>query len=174
VISNKPGVKALARASAAGVPALSVPHQDFDSREAFDARLSQCLKSAQVEWVILAGFMRLLTPVFLNAFKDRVVNLHPSLLPAFPGVNAVAQALEYGVKVTGCTVHLVTEGMDSGPVIAQRVVPILDDDNEQGLLERMHAAEHQLLVEVVQGICEHRLAIVRGEGRPKASLRANG
>ncbi|MEN9580544.1 MAG: putative Phosphoribosylglycinamide formyltransferase [Pseudomonadota bacterium] len=161
VISNKPGVRALERAVKAGVPALCLSHQNYPSREAFDAALVTELKARNVDWVVLAGFMRLLTKVFLDEFRDRVLNLHPSLLPAFPGVNSARQALDHGVKVTGCTVHLVTEGMDAGPIIAQQAVPVLDDDTEESLLERLHQAEHELLVSVVAAVCDGGLTVER-------------
>lgn len=161
VVSNNASAFALERARKAGVLSRCVPHQAYPTREAFDAALVSELKSCQVDWVVLAGFMRLLTPVFLDEYRDRVVNLHPSLLPAFPGVHSGRQALAYGVKISGCTVHLVTEGMDAGPIIAQRAVPVLDDDTEETLMQRIHAAEHELLVKVVAGICRGNLRVER-------------
>ena len=116
------------------------------------------LREHGVEWVVLAGFMRVLTPGFLRSFAGRVVNVHPALLPAFPGVNAVAQALAHGVKVSGCTVHFVDEGVDSGPIIAQRAVPVLDGDDEASLAARIHAAEHELFVAVLADIAAGRVA----------------
>ena len=115
VISNRPNVQALDRARAAGVPALTVPHKDFATREAFDRALVAALREASVEWIVLAGFMRVLTPEFLNAFAGRIINIHPALLPSFPGVDAAQQALDYGVKITGCTVHFVELGVDLVP-----------------------------------------------------------
>jgi len=171
VIANQPTAKALQRAENAGKKALCIPHRDYASRAAFDAKLVSTLKAEQVDWVILAGFMRLLTKGFLDEFPNRVVNLHPSLLPAFPGVNAGQQALDYGVKLTGCTVHLVSEGMDSGPVIAQAAVRVRDDDDEQSLMSRLHQAEHQLLVEVVKGICESRVEFRPGAPGERAKVR---
>ncbi len=170
VISNKPGAKALQRAQDAGVDAICIPHRDYSSRAEFDAQLVKALQQARVDWVVLAGFMRLLTNTFLDAFPDRVINLHPSLLPAFPGVNAGKQALDYGVKVTGCTVHLVTEGMDSGPIIAQKTVAVRDDDDEASLMDRVHAAEHELLVGVLADVCKRQLVVERDAGRPKVRL----
>src|ERR1041385_8920330 len=127
VISNKQGALALGRAERAGVPTRVIPHGDYPSREAFDTALVGALREAAVEWVVLAGFMRLITRTMLSAFPNRIVNIHPSLLPAFPGVDSQKQAFDYGVKVAGCTVHLVDEGTDSGPIVAQRAVAVLDD-----------------------------------------------
>jgi len=149
VISNRPGVRALSRAEAAGVPARSIDHQRFASRAEFDAALVAELRQAGAEWVVLAGFMRLLTPGFLAAFPGRVINIHPSLLPAFPGVNAIEQAWNYGVTVTGVSVHLVDEGTDSGPIISQVPVAIEADDTLESVEARIHAAEHELYVEAL-------------------------
>lgn len=173
VISNQPGVKALERANQAGVRAAAIPHKAFPTRAAFDAALVEALKAEQVDWVVLAGFMRLLTQDFLDAFPNRIINLHPSLLPAFPGVNSGQQALDYGVKVTGCTVHLVSETMDAGPIIAQQAVPVLDDDDESSLMARVHEAEHALLVDVLARICDQRLELVSSaqDGRAKVRFR---
>ena len=168
VISNKADVPALERARRAGVPSVVISHQGQPSREAFDAELVRALRGAGVDWVVLAGFMRLLTPVFLQAYAGRVVNVHPALLPAFPGVNAQRQALEHGVKISGCTVHFVDTGVDTGPIIAQRAVPVLPGDNEASLSDRIHAVEHELLVEVLSDIARGqltRLAIPDG-GEP--------
>ncbi|HMJ13161.1 MAG TPA: phosphoribosylglycinamide formyltransferase, partial [Polyangiaceae bacterium] len=122
--------------------------------------------------VVLAGFMRVLTPEFIAAYGGRIVNIHPSLLPAFPGVAAQRQALTYGVKVSGCTVHLVDTGVDTGPILAQRAVPVLDSDDEASLSERIHLAEHALLVEVLQAIALGRVSVSeRAPGqRPRVSL----
>jgi len=117
----------------------------------------RALREAGVEWVALAGFMRIVTPVFLDAFAGRIVNVHPALLPSFPGVNAQRQALEHGVKITGCTVHFVELGVDAGPIIAQRAVPVLPGDDEASLSERIHAAEHELFVEVLADIASGKV-----------------
>jgi phosphoribosylglycinamide formyltransferase-1 len=169
VISNRPEAPALARAARAGVPALCIPHREYATREAFDAALVNALRQAGAGWIVLAGFMRVLTPAFLDAFANKVVNIHPALLPAFPGVNAVAQALAYGVKITGCTVHLVDSGVDTGPILAQRAVSVRDDDSEQTLAERIHHEEHALLVEVLRWLAADRVRIVPGNGgeRPR-------
>jgi phosphoribosylglycinamide formyltransferase-1 len=157
VISNKADAMALERAARAGVPALTIRHQTFDTREAFDRALVAALREHGAEWLVLAGFMRVLTPELLRAFPGRVVNIHPSLLPSFPGAHAMRDALGHGVKVTGCTVHFVDEGVDSGPIIAQRAVEVLAGDDEHTLAERMHAAEHALLVGVLGDIARGRV-----------------
>lgn len=159
VISNQPGAYALTRAQNAGVKAVSLPHKGFASREAFDVALAGELRREGVEWVVLAGFMRLLTPGFLAAFPARVINIHPSLLPAFPGTHAIRDALSYGVKVTGCTVHLVDEGVDTGPILDQRAVRVEDGDSEDTLAERMHRAEHELYVDVLARLAQGSLRL---------------
>ena len=167
VISNRADAMALERASRAGVPALAIRHQTFESREAFDRAIVAALREHGVDWVVLAGFMRVLTPELLRAFPGRVVNIHPSLLPAFPGVNAQRQAFEHGVKVTGCTVHFVDEGVDSGPIIAQRAVEIRPSDTVATLSERIHVAEHELFVNVLRDIADGRLAPSNTAQRPR-------
>lgn len=162
VLSNQPEAFALERARNAGVPALGISHKAHATREAFDEAVLRALREHGVEWVVLAGFMRVLTSGFLRAWGGRVVNVHPALLPAFPGVNAIRQALSHGVKVTGCTVHFVDEGVDSGPIIAQRAVPVLDGDDEASLGARIHAAEHELFVSVLSDIAAGRVAPPRG------------
>ncbi len=173
VVSNKPGVLALERAHEARVPTKVVSHRDYADREAFDGALVEALVGAGVDWVVLAGFMRLLTGKLLRAFPNRVLNIHPSLLPAFPGVDAQRQAFDYGAKVTGCTVHLVDEGTDTGPIVAQRAVPVLVDDDVESLTARILVEEHRLLVEVLAAIAEGRLDVTPGiDGkRTRAHLR---
>jgi phosphoribosylglycinamide formyltransferase-1 len=157
VVSNRPGAGALERAKRAGVPHVAIDHKRFDTREAFDSELVSALRGAGVDWVVLAGFMRVLTRVFLDAYAGRVINIHPALLPAFPGVHAQRQALEHGVKISGCTVHFVDSGVDTGRIIAQRAVPVLPGDDEASLSERIHAAEHELFVEVLRDIARGRV-----------------
>lgn len=164
VVSNRPGAYALERAAQAGVETRVLDHREFESREAFDRALVQLLRAAQVEWVVLAGFMRVLTPELLHAFPGRVLNIHPSLLPAFPGVNGPGQAFEYGVKVAGCTVHFVDEGVDAGPIIAQRAVPVLEVDDAESLRKRILQQEHELYVEVLQALSEERVTIQPSSG----------
>lgn len=173
VISNKPGVLGLERAATAGVPTCVLAHAGFPSREAFDAAIVEALRAASVDVVVLAGFMRVVTDVLLDAFPDRVINVHPALLPAFPGVDAQAQALAYGVTVSGCTVHFVDRGVDTGPIILQRAVPVHPSDDRDALAKRILAEEHLALVEALQLIVERRVAVVREDARrPRVAVRA--
>jgi len=162
VISNRPGVQALERARAAGVEALAISHKEFAQREAFDQALVSALREADVNWIVLAGFMRVLTPHFLAAYPGRIINIHPSLLPAFPGVDAVKQAFDYGVKLTGCTVHFVDQGVDSGRIIAQRAVSVEASDDLAALAARIHRAEHSVFVEVLRDIAAGRVVPFEG------------
>ncbi len=157
VISNRPGVLALSRAETAGVKTAVLDHKEYGSREDFDTALVATLQREGVEWIALAGFMRVLTPIFLDAFSGKVVNIHPSLLPAFPGVNAQKQAFEYGVKVAGCTVHFVDGGVDTGPIISQRAVEVLESDTADTLKARILEQEHQIFVEALQAIAKGRV-----------------
>jgi phosphoribosylglycinamide formyltransferase 1 len=171
VVSNKKDAGGLLRAEKAGVPTVVVPHAGFADRPAFDAALVAVLREHGVEWVVLAGFMRLLTETFLEAFALRTVNIHPALLPAFPGVDAQRQALAYGVRVSGCTVHLVDRGTDTGPVIAQSVVAVLEGDDEQTLGARILAEEHALLPRVLQWIALGRLEVeLDAQGRHRVRV----
>lgn len=144
VVSNVPTAFGLERARKAGVPAVALDHKAFGSRADFERALGDELKKAGVEWVCLAGFMRLVSADFLARFPGRVLNVHPSLLPAFTGLHAQRQALERGVKIAGCTVHFVDAGMDTGPIIAQAAVPVLPGDDEASLSARILAEEHKL------------------------------
>ena len=177
VISNVAGVKALDRAREAGIEALVIDHKGFADRRAFDAALVLALRQHAVEVVVLAGSMRIVTDVLLGAFPMRVVNVHPALLPAFPGVNAQKQALDYGVRVAGCTVHFVDQGADTGPVIAQATVPVFDDDDEEKLRLRILAREHELLPRVLQWIAEGRVVVepsrVPAGGRARVRVRGD-
>ncbi|HET9930816.1 MAG TPA: phosphoribosylglycinamide formyltransferase [Polyangiaceae bacterium] len=157
VVSNREQAYALERARGAGVPAVVCSHRGMASREAYDEKLVSLLRDAGVEYVVLAGFMRILSPVFVRAFHGRVLNIHPALLPSFPGVNALGQALAHGVKVTGVTVHWVDDGVDTGPIIAQRAVAILPGDDEASLAARVHAVEHELYVEVLRDLAEGKV-----------------
>lgn len=160
VISNKPGVKALERAERAGVPAEVFDHKKFSSREAFDQAMAERLLSAGVELVVAAGFMRLLTPEFLRRFEGRVINIHPSLLPSFPGTRAIEQALAYGARFTGCTVHFIDTGVDTGPIISQAVVPVLQDDTPESLHARVQVEEHRLLPEAIGQFARGELQVI--------------
>ncbi len=171
VISNVEGARALDRAREAGVEAIVVDHKRFADRREFDAAVVQVLRDRAVERVVLAGFMRLLTPVLLDAFPMQIVNVHPALLPAFPGVHGARQALEYGVRVTGCTVHFVDHGTDTGPIIAQAAVPVLEGDDEATLAARILAKEHELLPRVLQWMAEGRVSVEAGAGaRPRVRI----
>ena len=162
VISNEPGVYGLARAQNHGLPNLVIDHRDFAGREDFDRRLKETLEEYRVDLVVLAGFMRLLTPVMLSAFRHRVMNIHPALLPSFPGTHVWQSELDYGVKLAGCTVHFVDEGMDTGPIIIQAVVPVLDDDDADSLAARILKQEHRIYSQAIKFFCQGRLKI---EGR---------
>ncbi len=171
VISNKKKAAGLAKAAERGIPTLAISHREHPTREAFDAALVAALREVGVDWVVLAGFMRIVTPVFLQAFPNRVVNIHPSLLPAFPGVDAQAQAVAYGVKVTGCTVHLVNEGVDTGPIIAQSTVPVEEGDDRDALADRLIVEEHRLLVEALGLVAAGRLEVVEHGARARVAIR---
>lgn len=158
VISNRRDAYGLERARAAGVPAVWIPHRG-KSREDFELELVAELQRRGVRWVCLAGFMRLLTATFLAAFPGRVLNIHPALLPAFPGTHGQQQALEHGVRIAGCTVHFVDEGTDTGPIIAQGAVPVLPEDDLAALQARILAVEHRLFPRVLRWAVEGRLRI---------------
>jgi phosphoribosylglycinamide formyltransferase-1 len=162
VLSDRPEAGGLARARRAGIPVAVVRPSDHPDRDAFDAALRAVVAAVRPDVVCLAGFMRILGPGFVRAFPDRIVNTHPSLLPAFRGAHAVRDALAYGVKVTGCTVHLVDEEVDHGPVLFQSPVPVEGGDDEDRLHERIKAEEHRLLPTAVRLLAEGR---VRVEGR---------
>ena len=156
VVSNRPGVKALDRAAAAGKPAVVVDHKAFTDRAAFEDALLAALKGCEA--VVLAGFMRVLIHHFVERFPLRILNTHPSLLPAFPGVDAPAQAVAYGVKVSGVTVHFVDTSLDGGPIIAQVPVAVMPGDDAAALHARIQHEEHRLLPEVVQRLAAGRLS----------------
>ncbi len=145
LICNNPGAKAIERAQRQGVPVVILNHRDYGSREALDGAIVQALRDQGVEWVILAGWMRIVTAVLIEAFAGRMLNIHPSLLPAFKGIRAIEQALAAQVKVTGCTVHQVTLEMDSGPIVMQAAVPILAGDTAESLHARVQVQEHRIL-----------------------------
>jgi phosphoribosylglycinamide formyltransferase 1 len=149
VISNRADAAGLDRARAAGIEAVCLPHRSFPGREAYDAALVAELRRRDVGLVCLAGFMRLLSPVFVNAFPNAILNIHPSLLPAFPGLDAQHQAWGHGVKIAGATVHLVDCDLDAGPIVLQRAVPVNDDDTADSLSARILAEEHRLYPEAI-------------------------
>ncbi|HET7341771.1 MAG TPA: phosphoribosylglycinamide formyltransferase [Methylomirabilota bacterium] len=160
VVSDRERAVALERARAAGVEALWVNPKDFGDREAFDAALVRELRARDVGLVCTAGFMRILSATFVRAFAGRILNIHPSLLPAFPGLHAQRQALEHGVTVAGATVHFMDEGVDSGPIVLQAAVPVEADDTEETLSARILAQEHRIYPEAIRLFAEGRLQIV--------------
>ncbi len=159
VISDQSNAFALQRAGDMGIEALFIDPSSFSGRDAYDREIVAQLQMRQVDLVILAGFMRLLSSHFVKEFKDRIMNIHPSLLPAFPGLDGVKQALAYGVKVTGCTVHFVDEGLDTGAIIVQEAVHVHDSDTEDSLLKRIHAVEHRLYPRAVQLFIKGKLIL---------------
>jgi phosphoribosylglycinamide formyltransferase-1 len=154
VISNVLDAQGLARAADAGIETRVLSHREYHSREAYDNALADALRNHGVDLVCLAGFMRLLGPAFIEAFPDSILNIHPSLLPAFPGLDAPRQALEHGVKITGATVHLVNAQLDAGPIVMQRAVPVRDDDTIATLSARILVEEHRLYPEAIQRVLD--------------------
>lgn len=156
LIYNNPGAKVLERAHRLGVPSVLLDHRQFESREALDEAIVAALHEAQVDWVVMAGWMRRVTQRLISAFPRRILNIHPSLLPSFPGVRAVEQALAAGVKITGCSVHYVELVVDSGPIVMQAAVPVLSDDTVESLQARIQAQEHRifpLAIAIASGHC---------------------
>ncbi|MEX2649988.1 MAG: phosphoribosylglycinamide formyltransferase [Alphaproteobacteria bacterium] len=176
VLSNRPGVRALERARTAGLAAEVIDHAAFPDRASFDAAIDARLNAAKVELVCLAGFMRLFTDGFVQRWRDRMINIHPSLLPAFPGRHAHERALEAGVRFTGCTVHFVRPEMDTGPIVVQAAVPVQPDDTVAHLRERVLSAEHRCYPLAVRLIAERRVrvvnevALVAGAATPTAAV----
>jgi len=160
VISNREDAYGLVRAQKHGVPTEIIDHRKFPSREAFDQHLIERFKDRQVELVVLAGFMRLLSADFVHAFSNRIMNIHPALLPAFPGLHVQCKAVEAGVRFSGCTVHFVNEECDQGPIIIQAVVPVFPDDSEESLSARILKEEHRIYPKAVQLYSEGRLHVV--------------
>ena len=162
VISDRRKAYALTRAKLAGIPTHVVRTQDFANRLDFDAEISKIIEHYAVELIVLAGFMKLFQPPFVQKYRNRILNVHPTLLPAFPGAHPVADTLAYGVKIAGVTVHFVDEDVDSGPIIAQSAVPVLDTDDEESLHNRIQVEEHKLYPEAIKWFAQGRLKI---EGR---------
>ncbi len=161
VVSNSPDAPGLARAQEAGIATTVLNHREFASREAFDDAVSAVLKGCRAELVCLAGFMRILTEGFVGAWKNRLLNIHPSLLPAFKGLDAQQQAIDAGAKLAGCSVHFVRLGMDEGPIIAQAAVPVLAEDDAESLSARILIEEHRVYPMVVRLIAEGRVTVSR-------------
>ena len=177
VVCNVEGAMALRRAEAASVPAVLLAHGQYSNRDAYDAELVAVLRRHHVEWVCLAGFMRLITPVLLSAFQNKILNIHPSLLPAYPGLHAARKALQAGARVSGCTVHIVDEGTDTGPIVLQAAVPVLDGDTEETLAARILVQEHRCYPRAIalfaQGRVQldgRRVRVHAPQGNPARSL----
>lgn len=162
VISDRRKAYALTRAVSAGIPTHVVRTQDFENRVDFDAEISKLIEHYAAELIVLAGFMKLFQPPFVRKYQNRIINVHPTLLPAFPGAHPVADTLAYGVKIAGVTVHFVDEGVDSGPIIAQAAVPVLDTDDEERLHNRIQIEEHKLYPKVIRWYAQGKLKV---EGR---------
>jgi phosphoribosylglycinamide formyltransferase-1 len=177
VISNRADAAGLAIAAQHGVPTRVVEHRQFASRDAFDAKLAEVIDEYAPDYVLLAGFMRILGEAFVSRYPERIVNIHPSLLPAFPGVHTHARVLAEGVRVHGCTVHLVTPRLDHGPILIQAAVPVRADDTEDSLAARVLEQEHRVFPQAVRWLCEGRVSVdaagrvaVAGESPGKGTL----
>lgn len=169
VVSDKPDSQALERAKNHGIKTAVFVRADYSDTQSFDTALVEYLQQEKIELICLAGFMRILSADFVRTFSHRIINIHPSLLPSFPGLDAQKQALEYGVKLSGCTVHFVDEGMDTGPIIGQRAVPVFDNDTAESLSARILLQEHELypwaVRQIVMGnvhVCERKISIIEG------------
>lgn len=170
VVSNVAEAPGLTRARALGLESVAIPHRGEPSRAAHEAKVAAALAAAGAEWVCLAGYMRLLSPDLVGRYRERMLNIHPSLLPSFPGLDVQQQALDHGVKISGCTVHLVDDGLDSGPIVVQRAVPVLDDDTAETLAARILEQEHLAYPEALRRLLTERWTIdgrrvVFGAGR---------
>ncbi len=162
VVSDQKEAQALQRAKRRGIKNLFMDPRDYGGREQYDQAIVKQLQEDRIDLIALAGFMRLLSPLFVSAFPMQIMNIHPSLLPAFPGLDGVEQAFHYGVKVTGCTVHFVDEGLDTGPIILQEAVPVIQEDTVETLHQRIHASEHRLYPTAIDLFCREKLKV---EGR---------
>ncbi|MBM3667852.1 MAG: phosphoribosylglycinamide formyltransferase, partial [Actinobacteria bacterium] len=159
VVSDKPTARALKRAREAGIETAVFPESEHELREARDEAMAEWLERSGAELIVLAGYMQLLSPGFIGRFRNRIVNVHPALLPSFPGLDAIGQALEHGVRITGVTIHFVDEGVDSGPIILQRPVPVPADRDRDALEGAIHATEHALLPEAIRMIAAGRVGV---------------
>lgn len=159
VISDKADASALERAEKAGIPNFAVVRKECADKKEFEAKIDEILRAHGVELIVLAGFMRILGPDFISGWRHKIINIHPALLPSFPGLDAQGQAIRYGAKVSGCTVHFVDEGMDTGPIILQKVVPVTDDDTEETLAARILEQEHKALPEALSLWAAGRIAV---------------
>ena len=168
VLSNKPDAPVVNLARSKGIPVWARDHREYESREDFDRDMLEAIKAQEVDTIVLAGYMRMLSPAFVKAYDGRILNIHPAILPSFAGQTGYADAIEYGVRLTGCTVHFVDEKMDNGPVIIQAVVPVGSNDTEEILIPRIHALEHRIYPQALQWLARNRLTI---DGR-RVHLRA--
>ena len=159
LVTDNPSAFAIARAEAAGIPVFVVDYAAFPSKDAYEEALVEVLKGCSADLYILAGYMRIVGARIVNELRGKMINIHPALLPSFPGLHAQRQALEYGVKVSGCTVHFVDEGMDTGPIIVQTAVPVLEGDDEESLANRILEEEHCCLPAAIRLFCEERIEI---------------
>lgn len=159
VVSSRPDAYGIERARAAGVPVTVLDRSAYADPAAVDQRIVDAMRAAKAEYLVMAGYMRMVTPVILEAFPNRVLNVHPALLPAFPGAHGIRDAWDAGVKVTGVTIHFANEEYDKGPIIAQRAVAVLEDDTIEALEERIHAVEHELYPQVLRAIAQGRMRI---------------
>ena len=160
VISDKYDAFALRRARFYNIKTNSINPEGFDSREGYDKEIVSILKEKEIELVVLAGYMKILSPYFINAYKNKIMNIHPALLPSFPGLHVQKKAIDYGVKVSGCTVHFVDEGLDSGPIIMQKAVKVKENDTEETLAKRILREEHKIYPRAIQLFAEERLEII--------------
>ena len=170
VISNRPDAKGLETAARAGITAHFIDHKAFAGREAFDAALAECIDQFSPDLVVLAGFMRILSEGFVRHYAGRLMNIHPSLLPSFPGLHTHQRALEEGVRIHGCTVHFVTPTLDHGPVIIQAAIPVLDGDTEESLAARILVQEHKVYPQAIRWFAEDKLTLENGRVRLSADL----
>ena len=159
IVCNRPGAGVIERARKAGVTCVVLDHKEFADRESFDLAVVQTLQDHGAQLIVLAGYMRMLSTAFLEAFSGRVINIHPALLPSFPGVHGGSDACEYGVKISGCTVHFVEEKMDSGPVIIQAAVPVNPGEEVDDLMQRIHAMEHRIYPQAIQWFAQNRINV---------------
>lgn len=159
VISDRKNAYALQRAKRAGIPQEIIRSQNFKNRTEFDAAIAKKIQDYDIDLIVLAGYMKLFQPPFVRQFQNKIINIHPSLLPAFPGVNAIADTLAYGVKVSGVTVHFVDEGIDTGPIIAQAAVPVYDDDDKETLHQRIQIEEHKLYPQVIKNYAQGKIKV---------------
>ena len=159
LITDNKNPKILTKAKAMKIPAFIVNPNEYSNREEYEKEITSLLKKHSTDLIVAAGFMRLLTPYFISKFRNKIINIHPALLPSFPGLDAQKQALNYGVKITGCTSHFIDEGTDSGPIILQAAIPILDSDTHTTISKKILTEEHKILCESVKLFCENKLKV---------------